>query len=50
MENKEKKLNSLLKENPDPSKWSKWLKIIIAILSAIVGAIAEDATSFINLF
>lgn len=45
MENKEKKLKTLLKENPDPSKWSKWLKFIIAILSALAGAIAENFTN-----
>lgn len=42
MEKNEKKLNRLLAENPDPSKWSKWLKVIIAVLSALLGAIAEN--------
>lgn len=45
--NSEKKLNKLLKENPDPSKWSKWLKFIIAVLSALVGAITESVTNII---
>ena len=45
--NYEKKLNKLMKENPDPNKWSKWLKIIIAVLSALVGAITENVTNIL---
>lgn len=41
----QQKLNSIYSENPDPSKWSKWLKVIIAILSALVGALAENQLS-----
>ncbi len=52
MKNKssEQKLKTLLSENPDPSKWSKWLKVLIAILSAILGALAEDATNLLSVF
>lgn len=35
-------LDKVLKENPDPSKWSKWIKFIIAVLSALLGAITES--------
>lgn len=38
-----KKLEQVLRENPDPSKWTKWIKLIIAILSAILAAIGGDA-------
>lgn len=44
-----------MKENTeiDPKKVKKWIAVIIAILSAIVGALGESATNFIqslNLF
>ena len=38
----EEKLNKILADNPDPSKWSKWIKFIIAVLSALLGAITEN--------
>lgn len=38
-------------ENIDPTTVKKWIAIIIAVLSAIAGALGESATSFIsNLF
>jgi len=39
----EKKLNKILSENPDPGKWSKWIKLAIAILSALLAAFGGDA-------
>lgn len=47
MDNKEK-LEKIIKENPDPSKWSFWIKVIIAVLSALLGAIGEHATSLVG--
>lgn len=42
----EKKQNDV-----DPSKVKKWIALIIAILSAIAGALGESATGFIaNIF
>ena len=35
-------------ENVDPTKVKKWIAIIIAILSAIAGALGETATGFIS--
>lgn len=35
-------LKSVLIENPDPSKWSFWIKLIVAVLSAILGIIGEN--------
>lgn len=48
------KLKNVLIENPDPSKWSFWLKLVIAVLSAILGIIGENqldiVTNISNLF
>lgn len=33
---------------PDPSKVKKWIAVIIAILSAIAGALGESATGFVS--
>ena len=41
--NAKQKLEQVLRDNPDPSKWSKWIRLIIAILSAILAAIGGDA-------
>lgn len=35
-------------ENVDPDKVKKWIAIIIAILSAIAGALGESATNFVS--
>lgn len=32
----------------DPTKVKKWIAVIIAILSAIAGALGESATGFIS--
>lgn len=32
----------------DPSKVKMWIKVLIAILSAIAGALGESATGFIS--
>lgn len=38
-------------KNLDPGKVKTWIAVIIAILSAIAGALGESATSFVsNLF
>lgn len=47
MDNKEK-LDKILKDNPDPSKWSFWIKLVIAVLSALLGAIGEYATGALD--
>lgn len=36
------------KENIDVPTVKKWLKVIIAVLSALMGALAENATNFIG--
>lgn len=36
------------KNDVDPSKVKKWIAVIIAILSAIAGALGESATGFIG--
>lgn len=41
--NAKKKLDVILSENPDPSKWSKWIKLAMAILSALLAALCGDA-------
>ena len=41
-EKAKKDLMSVLTDNPDPSQWSKWIKLIIAVLSAILGIIGEN--------
>ena len=33
---------------PDPSTVKKWIAVVIAILSAIAGALGESATGFIS--
>lgn len=35
-------------KNLDPTKVKKWIAVIIAILSAIAGALGESATGFIG--
>lgn len=35
-------------ENLDPTKVKKWIAIVIAILSAIAGALGESATNFVS--
>lgn len=35
---------SMANENVDPQKVKKWIAVIIAILSAIAGALGESAT------
>ena len=35
-------------EIPDPTKVKKWIAVIIAILSAIAGALGESATGFVS--
>lgn len=35
-------------KNLDPTKVKKWIAVIIAILSAIAGALGESATSFVH--
>lgn len=35
-------------ENVDPTKIKKWIAVIIAILSAIAGALGESATGFVS--
>lgn len=47
--NAEKKLQQIVSDNPDPNKWSVAIKIIIAILSAILGIIAENQADIVNL-
>lgn len=52
MTKEEKKLKKLIDENPDPKKWSKWLKLAIKILILIISAIGGDIidiSQFINL-
>lgn len=39
---------NMSKENIDPQGLKKWIAIIIAILSAIAGALGESATNFIT--
>jgi hypothetical protein len=36
------------KENIDPTVVKKWIAIIIAVLSAIAGALGESATGFLG--
>lgn len=44
-----KMLTSMEKENKiDPKGVKKWIAIIIAVLSAIAGALGESATSFMG--
>lgn len=38
------------KKNVDRTKVKKWIAVIIAILSAIAGALGESATGFIGQF
>lgn len=35
-------------KNVDPTVLKKWIAVIIAILSAIAGALGESATGFIS--
>ena len=35
-------------EKIDPNKVQRWIKLVIAILAAIAGAIAENATSVVG--
>lgn len=41
-------LQNALTEQPDPSKWSFWLKLLIAVLSAILGVIGENQLDIVN--
>lgn len=36
------------KNDIDPTKVKKWIAVIIAILSAIAGALGESATGFLS--
>lgn len=38
------------KEKIDPEKVQKWIKVVIAVLSALAGALLENATSLIGGF
>ena len=49
MRKKIEKLRGLLKENPDPSKWSKWLKFAIKILVLALSAVLGDEFSVTDL-
>lgn len=42
------KLKNVLTENPDPSKWSFWIKLIIAVLSAVLGIIGENQLDIVT--
>lgn len=44
------KLENVLSENPDPSKWSKWLRTAIKILLLILSAIGGDLASISEIF
>lgn len=48
MKEKEK-LEKILKENPDPSKWSKWLKVLVKILAIIIAALGGDVSNVSSL-
>lgn len=37
-------------QNLDPSSIKKWLAVIIAVLSALAGAITENVTSVLDVF
>lgn len=43
------KLDKILMDYPDPSKWSKWLKLIVKVLVVIISALTGDAIDFTNL-
>lgn len=52
MTKEEKKLKNIIAENPDPKKWTKWIKLAIKILVLIISAIGGDVidiSEFINL-
>lgn len=34
--------------NPDVPTWKKWIQVVIAILSALLGALTENATGFLG--
>lgn len=40
--------NTNQNKDVDPTKVKKWIAVIIAILSAIAGALGESATGFIG--
>lgn len=43
------KLDGLLAANPDPKKWSKWLKVLIKVLIVLASALGGDAIEITNL-
>lgn len=47
--NEKQKLEKILNENPDPKKWSKWLKVIIKCLVLILSAVFGDAVDFTDI-
>lgn len=47
--NEKQKLEKVLKENPDPTKWSKWLKVLIRVLIVIASALAGDSIEITDL-
>lgn len=49
MTNEEKKLKTIVKGNPDPNKWSKYLKLIVKILLLAIAAITGDSVSINDL-
>lgn len=40
--NSKEKLEKVLAENPDPGKWSKWLKVFIKVLIILASALGGD--------
>lgn len=48
IEKAKQELNHVLSENPDPSKWTLVIKIIIAVLSAILGIIGENKLDIVT--
>lgn len=47
--NEKEKLEKILKENPDPSKWSKCLKVLVKILVIIIAALGGDVSNVSSL-
>lgn len=43
------KLDKVLSDNPDPSKWSKWIKLTIKVLVLILSAVFGDAVDFTDI-
>ena len=40
--NEKEQLQKIVSENPDPAKWSKWVKVAIRILVIILSAVLGD--------